>query len=66
MKVELTDNDIREIKTAVRDRAERLKKEADKLVSLDRHAESENLAATARDLNERLCTHLASALGETE
>ena len=64
MKIELSDNDIREIKQAVRDRADALKKEADRLIGLERRSEAENLRVTSDDLKERLCTHLAEALGQ--
>jgi hypothetical protein len=62
VKIELSDNDIREIKTAVRDRAGVLKKEAERLIALGRRHESENLAATSKDLTERLSTSLSAAL----
>lgn len=63
MEIELSNNDLREIKTAVRDRADALKKEADRLVSLGRGAEADNLLDTSDDLKERLCTHITEALG---
>ena len=56
MKVELSDNDLREIKVAVRVRA-------DRLAILGRHVEADNLRNTSDDLKERLCTHITEALG---
>lgn len=64
MKLDVTENDIREIHRAVRDRAEALAKEATRLEGLSRYNEAQNLQATAQDLNERLCTYLASAVDE--
>lgn len=63
MKIELSDNDIREARLALRDRAAKLKAEATKLKGMDRASEASNLEATATDIEERLCTHLAAALG---
>lgn len=63
MEIELSDNDLREIKVAVRDRADALKKEADRLVGLGRGVEADNLKSTSDDLKERLCTHITEALG---
>lgn len=66
MKIELAKNDLRELKTAIADRAKALKHEADRLMKLNREAEAKNLAATAKDLSERLKVVLADALGEAE
>lgn len=66
MKIELTQNDLRELKTAIGDRAKALSSEADRLMKLNRVAEAKNLAATANDLRERLKVNLAEALGESE
>ena len=63
MKVELSNNDLREIKKAVHDRATDLSKEAGRLALLGRGTEAENLDNTAQDLRERLCTHITEALG---
>ena len=63
MKVDMTENDVREARLALRDRAAKLKKEATTLRGLDRANEANNLEATATDIEERLCTSLAKYLG---
>ncbi len=62
MQIDLDQNDLREIRLAVRQRAQDLAKEAEKLTKLDRMNEAKNLAATADDLSQRLCTFIADAL----
>ena len=62
MQINLSNNDLREIRLAVRQRAQDLRKEAEKLTKLDRMGEAENLSATADDLSQRLCTLIAEAL----
>ena len=62
MQINLSNNDLREIRLAVRQRAHDLAKEAEKLTKLDRMGEAKNLALTADDLSQRLCTFIAEAL----
>lgn len=64
MKIDLTDNDLREIHKALHQRVAELEKVATKLRSLGRENEAGNIDSTRADLKERLCTHIAAALGK--